>query len=69
MRNRTYGGVRGRGPQGPSYSMCAGHGAYLGGESPLRADSNRSASLGKGAAGDSGSEGSRWQNKAVTYRN
>ena len=49
--------------------MCAGHGAYLGGESPLRADSNRFARLGKGVVGDNESEGSRCQNKAVTNRN
>lgn len=49
-------------------SLCAGHGADLGGESPLWAKSNWSTSLGKGAQREVGSEGSRQQNKAVTNR-
>ena len=43
---------------------CARHGAKLGGESPLWADSNRSISLGKGVHREMESEGSRWQSMA-----
>ncbi len=49
--------------------MCARHGAKLGGESPLQAQLRGSVSLGKGAYREMGSEGSRWQSKAVTHRN
>ena len=49
--------------------VCAGHGVELGGESPLRAELRRFVSLGKGVHREVGSEGSRWQNKAVTDRN
>ena len=48
--------------------MCAGHGAYLGGESPSWAESIRFTSLGKGVHREVGSEGSRWQSKVETYR-
>ena len=49
--------------------MCAGHSINLGGESPLWAESNWSISLGKGVFREEESEGSRWQNKAMTHRN
>jgi hypothetical protein len=38
--------------------MCAGHGAKLGGESPLRAELRRFVSLGKGVHREVESEGS-----------
>lgn len=41
------------------HPTCAGHGANLGGESPLWAESNRSISLGKGVHREVESEGSR----------
>ena len=35
VRNRTHGGVRGRGPQDPHLLDCAEHVQQFGGESPL----------------------------------
>jgi hypothetical protein len=49
--------------------LCAGHGAKLGGESPLQAELRRSVSLSKGVHREVESEGSRRQSKAVTNRN
>jgi hypothetical protein len=40
------------------FLMCAGHGAKLGGESPLRAELRRFVSLGKGVHREVESEGS-----------
>jgi len=50
-------------------SLCAKHGAVLGGESPLHAVEIGSASLGKGVHREAESEGSRRRNKVVTNRN
>jgi len=45
-------------PQLAGGSLCAGHGADLGGESPLRTVEIGTASLGQGVESDLGSEGS-----------
>ncbi len=53
----------------PPFSLCARHGAELGGESPLRAVMIGTVSQGQGRRREAGSEGSRRQNPDLTNRN
>ena len=54
---------------GSGFLLCARHVVHLGGASPLRAEETGTASLGKGARREAGSEGSRRQNPDPTNRN